>query len=342
MMRPVLSLLLTLPLLAACMSGPPATESVQVQAIALPSPTPLPTIGPIVIASLPPSEFTGSPVPSGPATPTLAVLSGGAFSIVTPTPLPDSPSFTLGTSLEGRAIEAYQFGDGPRDLVLVGAIHGGYELNTAILSELLIAHFQAFPEQVLPNIHLWIIPLANPDGAARGRDIEGRFNANGVDLNRNWGCEWSETAFLRDDPVDPGPRPFSEPETLLLRAFFLAIAPDVVLFYHSAAGGVFLGACGSSVPPAWLGETLENSSGYPYQESFDFYEVTGDASNWLAERGVASAVIELYTRSEPEFERNLRGVMAVQCYIARYDLANGLALPGLPEAIAAQCPESGS
>lgn len=288
-------------------------------------------------------------VPSGslptvdpPPLPTLIIRENGSPSstptlvLPTLTPYPDDVLFSIGRSVEGREIWAWQFGEGSRTIVLVGGIHGGYEANTVVLSERLAEHFRRHPEEVLPGIRLVIIPAANPDGLLRGNDLEGRFNARGVDLNRNWGCEWSETAFLRDIPVDPGPRPFSEPETLALRFYFVAEPPDVVIFYHSALGSVFLGACGGQRPGAgWLGDLLAEATGYLYQQTFSYYEVSGDATNWLAERGIPAAIVELETPDDPEIERNLAGVMALQAYLAGDEGGNEalpVALPTQEEA----------
>lgn len=229
--------------------------------------------------------------------------------------------------MQKRGIQAYQFGDGPRTIVLVGGIHGGYEANTVLLAEKLVDHFRANPADVLPGIRLVIIPVANPDGLARSYGLAGRFNASGVDLNRNWGCNWSETAYLGDMPIDPGPRPFSEPETRALRAYFLEERPDAVIFYHSAIGAIFSGECGDAHPAAlWMGDLLSRATGYPH-ERFTAYEVSGDASDWLAERGVPAAVIELSTHEAVEFERNLAGVMALQCHFA---LAEARSMPYNP------------
>jgi hypothetical protein len=231
-------------------------------------------------------------------------------------PLPDDIIFSIGDSVEGRPIWAWQFGDGDQTIILVGGIHGGYEANGIILSEELVDYFRRFPSDVLPSIRLIIIPAANPDGLEQGQNIDGRFNANGVDLNRNWGCEWSDTAYLRDREVSPGPRPFSEPESLALRALFIAAEPVAVVFYHSQLGAIFMGQCGDVPAAYWMGDLLARATGYRHERNFAYYEVSGDASNWLAERGVPAAVVELETRSDPEFEQNLSGVMALQCHFA--------------------------
>jgi len=289
------------PLLAACASpiAPPRPVSAASGPVLITATADLPTIAPPPERSTPQSD---APVPT--------------LILPTLTAFPDDDFFALGQSVEGRTIWAWQFGEGERTIVLVGGIHGGYEANTVLLSEMLVEHFRRSPEDVLPGIRLVIVPSANPDGTERGRGLEGRFNARGVDLNRNWGCEWSEEATLRERPVDPGPRPFSEPETLALRSFFISVEPDAVIFYHSAVGGVFMGACGNEPAAGWMGRLLAEATGYPYYREFHYYEVTGDASNWLAERGVPAAILELYSQDEPEFDENLRGVMALQCHFA--------------------------
>jgi hypothetical protein len=301
---PHLIVLVCLLALAACGNAPDPPDLIQpTQGFAFEmadvTPSSMPTIVPL------PTE---TPLPlTATIMPTLVMP--------TLTPYPDDDHFSIGESVEGSPIWVWQFGDGPKTIVLVGGIHGGFEANTVVLSEMLVGHLRANPDDVLPGIRLVIIPAANPDGLLRGSDIEGRFNAHGVDLNRNWGCEWSKTATLHDMEVNPGPRPFSEPETLALRSYFLSEEPDAVLFYHSAAGGVFVGDCGGDLEADWLGELIEASTGYTFS-TFDYYEVSGDAADWLAERGIPAAIIELSTHEEPEFERNLQGVMALQCHFA--------------------------
>lgn len=221
----------------------------------------------------------------------------------------------VGRSVEGRAIVARQLGSGSRALVLVGGIHGGWESNTVTLINELITYFDSHPREIPPEITLYLIPAANPDGLLRGRTEEGRFNTNGVDLNRNWGCEWSADAVWRRQAVNPGAAPFSEPETQGISAFIQRLMPEVVLFYHSAAGGVFAGNCegdhGSNVMAAVLGE----ATGYNYGESFTAYRVTGTAATWVDGLGIPSADVELQSWRESEFDRNLNGIKAVMTWL---------------------------
>ena len=244
----------------------------------------------------------------------------------------------IGTSVEGREILAYRFGKGSRTFVLVGAIHGGYEWNTAILSYELIDHFTANPGVVPPNMEVVIIPVANPDGlykvvgtSARftpedapqfdysneidpqGSVAAGRFNANDVDLNRNFDCEWKPNATWENTPVKAGSSAFSEPETRALRDFLLAESPEVVVFFHSANDGVYPNFCdaGPSREVLELTDLYSKASGYPFYDKFTNYEVTGAAESWLATQGISAITVELSTHKVIEFEKNLAGIKAM-------------------------------
>lgn len=155
------------------------------------SPTASPT------ATVPaPSSPTATPLPEATATPMPQPSPQ-------PTATPGSITRTLGTSAGGWPMVATQFGRGPTDIVFIGGIHGGYEWNTILLAYQAIDYFLAHPADVPPSVTLTIIPSANPDGQAfvtggAGRfgagevaveTTAGRFNDNGVDLNRNWDCQ---------------------------------------------------------------------------------------------------------------------------------------------------------
>jgi hypothetical protein len=240
-------------------------------------------------------------------------------------------------------IEHSTFGRGPLHLALVGSIHGGYEWNTANLAYEVLAYFEANPAVVPSSLTLHIIPVANPDGLALVKPgwttgpipppagvitdtLPGRFNGRGVDLNRNWNCNWSSAAVWRDRPISGGEAPFSESETVALREFFLSEKIDAVIFWHSAAGVVLPGRCGSAdhAPSNDLAAVYSAASGYPVRHSLP-YEITGDASDWLTTQGIASIAVELTDHTAVEFERNLSGVLAVLDYFADSCLVEGCA-----------------
>jgi hypothetical protein len=113
--------------------------------------------------------------------------------------------------------------------------------------------------------------------------------------------------------------------------------PAAVIFYHSALGAIFMGHCADCDSDGWMGRLLAEATGYPYERSFTYYDVTGDASNWLAERGIPAAVVELESRDAPEFERNLAGVIALQCYFVLQGVGGEEAFERLDEHVQRLC-----
>lgn len=268
-----------------------------------------------VISTPLPAASDQPPAPA--VTPTTYRLQPTAYSLE-PTANSQQPiasPFTFGTSAEGRELRGYRIGSGTRILMLIGAVHGGFETNTSALIEQLAAHFRDHPAELLPEVSLILIPSLNPDGVSRGRVLEGRFNANAVDLNRNWGCGWEPVAYFRDQVVGAGSVPFSEPETAALSALIQNMEPSAVLFYHAAADGVFAGECGGDAGSAALSEAYGSAAGYSYDVGFSRYPVTGTGPAWVNSIGIPSADVELASATDPEFDRNLRGVMAVQWWL---------------------------
>ncbi len=287
-----------------------------------PQPSVAPSANPFVIALTPPEQ-------PPPATIDVSMLTQVA--VPTAQLLP-AHTRLIGRSVGGRALLARRIegadaaGDSARVMLLVGGMHGGWEANTVTLINELIAHFAANPGDIPPGIALVLVPVANPDGLPYGREAAGRFNANGVDLNRNWGCGWQDEAYWRDLRVNAGDYAFSEPETSALADAIQALRPRVALFFHSAAGGVFAGSCEGSIYGA-QGRDASNAMSavygaaaeYRFGEAFDAYPVTGTAAGWAAGLGIAAADVELQTWTQSEFERNLRAIQAVMAWMAAQD-----------------------
>lgn len=218
----------------------------------------------------------------------------------------------IATSVEGRAVEAYRFGNGPVKIALIGGIHGGYEWNSVALMHRLIAHLTAGPTAVLTQTTLYVIPLLNPDGLAHSGGAEGRFNGNGVDLNRNWGCLWQAKATWKGRAVNPGPYPFSEPESRALRDFLVGEDFGAAVFYHSAGGLVTAGArCGGGEASRAFSHAIARVTGYTSMR-FPQSDVTGDASDWLAAQGIPAVTIELSTRTGLDWTQNLKALAVIQ------------------------------
>jgi len=236
----------------------------------------------------------------------------------------------IGQSVEGNPIEAYTFGNGDTHLLFVGGMHGGYEWNSVLLAYQMIDHLEANPEILETEQKVTIIPDLNPDGTflatskvgrfatsdiidPNTRLASGRFNANGVDLNRNFACKWSRESTWRGATVSAGSAPFSEPEAVALRDFVLANSPDAVLFWHSQANNVYASECEAGILPETLAlmSTYAKASGYGEVPKFDAYPITGDAEGWLASIGIPAVTVELKGYQTTEWAKNLAGTMAV-------------------------------
>lgn len=233
----------------------------------------------------------------------------------THTPLPEA--FAFGRSADGRDLVAYRVGSGEHVVMLIGGIHTGYEANTVRLVRQLLEYFQANRREVLSDVTLLFIPLLNPDGYEEGRDIAGRYNGNGVDLNRNWDCGWSPEAYFREEQVDPGSAPFSEPETMALASLIYQMQPRAVIFYHAAANGIFAGDCehGKHVSNS-LATIYGQRSGYPFGDEFSEYPVSGTGPAWVDSLGIPSIDVELATADSTEFIRNLPAIIGIQTWLS--------------------------
>ena len=250
-------------------------------------------------------------------------------------PPPAAPAITeviteIGRSVEGRPIEAHSFGEGETHLMFVGGIHGGYEWNSVMLAYRFIDYLKANPEVLSANMKVTVVPSMNPDGlfAVVGKggrfDVDdapdvhdnsgtGRFNARGVDLNRNFDCKWTEESMWRGDTVSAGTAPFSEPETAALRDLVLADKPDAVVFWHSQANAVYGSECTGGILPGGMTvlNTYASAAGYTAVPTFTSYAVTGDAEGWLASIGVPAITVELSSHQTLEWEKNLAGSEAL-------------------------------
>ena len=262
----------------------------------------------------------------------------------TPEPVEPEPAYytsrVIGTSVEGRPIEAHRFGNGDEHLLFVGGIHGGYEWNSVILAYEFIDYFREAAGRVPEELSVSIVPNLNPDGtfAVIGKDGRfsladvpedegplgtGRMNANGVDLNRNFACKWQPESTWRGNVVSAGTEAFSEPEAAALRNLVFEIEPSAVAFWHSQSNAVYASECEAGVLPGTVAlmETYADAAGYPSVLTFDAYPITGDAEGWLASIGIPAITVELSTHETVEWEKNRAGVEAVLAAYSAQPLA---------------------
>lgn len=267
----------------------------------------------------------------------------------TPSPVPWSEREVLGTSVQGREIEVVRLGNGRRWFAALAAIHGAHECNTHLLAEAILDRLLQEPGLLPADVTLFFVPLANPDGCA----LDTRANANGVDLNRNWDTgDWTADAQGPDGllPGSGGSHPLSEPETVLLRDWLLALrqgSPDgevPIISYHSAVPetGLAQPAYGADGRPDPASEELAmayaEATGYRYSPVWvGTYRITGELIHWAGENGLVAIDVELPDREPPDnvpagwseshLETNLDGLMQVFAPSASSDARAATATP---------------
>ncbi len=126
----------------------------------------------------------------------------------------------VGVSVENRLIETVVLGHGPDTIFIMATIHGNEPAGTALVGRL-VDHLdkQRF---LLEGRRIVIVPVANPDGMAQST----RYNARGVDLNRN---------FAADNRVDSernGLTALSEPEARTIAQLLNRYRPNRIVALH--------------------------------------------------------------------------------------------------------------
>jgi hypothetical protein len=238
----------------------------------------------------------------------------------------------IGSSVRGQEITAYHYGTGDTEILFMGGIHGGYEWNTVLVAYELMDYLEANPNTIPDNIQVTVIPVLNPDGleetvgtagrftkadvpSAQNATVPGRFNANIVDLNRNFDCDWNAVGTWQDTSVSGGSKAFSEPESQAFRDYVQTAGPDAVVVWYSSApgGGVFASNCYNGVlqETNTITNAYSEASGYKAYQEFNYYEITGDAVNWLAKNNIPAISVLLSTHETVEWSKNRAGIEAL-------------------------------
>jgi protein MpaA len=267
------------------------------------------TAGPLETRKIPPTSYYLPTLTPNP------FYTPPVFETSTPFLLANGPRPTvIGFSRAGRAIEAYTFGAGERQYLIVAGIHGGYEGNTIALANELITYITGNPGAVPTDATLYIIRNMNPDGEARDNGVDGRVNNNGVDLNRNfpsdnWTADWDRNGCWIYRPTTGGAYPGSEPETRSVMNFVRSHKIIALISYHSAALGIFPGGVPWEAPSKRLANVLAKVTNYPYPPVDTGCLYTGTLADWAVENGVGAAVdMELRDHKNTDFAENLKAL----------------------------------
>ncbi len=224
---------------------------------------------------------------------------------LTPTPTEFAVNtITIGTSVGNRPIEAICLGSGTRIAVLVAGMHGD-EANPRYMLADIQAAFEADPTLIPAGVKVCFITEMNPDGIT----ANDRFNAHGVDLNRNWDTNDWVADIVRGNGTllgGGGNAPLSEPENSSLANFLLVLKSQtsenmIILSYHSTVstfsdirpgytvvnGQIQWGPLSSTAAQRYASQV-----GYTYLYQYA-YPLTGEGLHWMADNGFVSIGIEM-------------------------------------------------
>ncbi len=126
-----------------------------------------------------------------------------------------------GISIENRPIMYNVIGQGPEVIFILAAIHGD-EPAGALLVKRLSDYLQQNQHRLLRGRTVVLLPVANPDGLAKNS----RYNANEVDLNRNF------ESPNRINKEEFGLMALSEPEAHIINRFIRQYTPERIVSIH--------------------------------------------------------------------------------------------------------------
>ena len=245
-------------------------------------------------------------------------------------PAKDKSETIIGKSVQGNEIKAFHFGNGTKEVLFIGGIHGGYSWNTALVGFEAIDWFKKNNSVIPKDVKVTVIPILNPDGLKKVTgttekftasqvnqsstiQTEGRFNANNVDLNRNFACEWQATGMWQDKEVSGGKEAFSEPEAQAIKDYVTKNKPLAIVTWYSAEGSVYASNCKKGILPETqtLTDLYAKASGYKSEKDFDHYAITGDMVNWFASQNIPAISVLLTTHDQTEWSKNQAGIEAI-------------------------------
>ncbi|MGQ9559960.1 MAG: M14 family zinc carboxypeptidase [Candidatus Oleimicrobiaceae bacterium] len=233
---------------------------------------------------------------------------------------------SIGSSVQGRGIWALKISDNPlvdEDepcFLVEGCIHGNenHGLEACLHFIRYLVNGYGVDQQVTSWVEgreIWVVPLVNPDGHEMNR----RTNANGVDLNRNFGYWWSFAASSY------GSRPFSEPETRAIRDLAEAVRPYGSISFHTS-GRLVLYPWAYIDAPATPDERLfaltarelvdsinvvSTLGRYNFRRSGTWYWHGGEHNDWMySQYGMVSFTIEMMnSQSAPPSDEENEAVL---------------------------------
>jgi len=143
---------------------------------------------------------------------------------------------TIGYSVLGVPLSAITLGFGPKRILMWSQMHGNETTTTKALVDFITWFLAPAQGDLQHKLTLCIVPQLNPDGAKAYT----RFNANGIDLNR--------------DAVA-----LSQPESIALRGLFDSFAPAYCLNLHDQRSIYAAGVNGPAASVSFLAPSADEN-----------------------------------------------------------------------------------
>jgi len=216
--------------------------------------------------------------------------------------------YEFGLSIEDRQLAALKISDNVEEdepeseVMFDGGIHGdeiGAAENMIRFARKLCLEYGSDPEitELVDNREIWIYPMVNPDG----RVNMVRYNAAGVDLNRDWGYMW--------DGMGSSNGAYSQVETKVLRDFINSRQFVIHTTYHSGMEGVLYTWCHRpDLTPDndshnYIAGLYSSSSGYSnlqYVQSYFDYPTNGELIDFTyGVNGAIGLTMEISYNKQP-------------------------------------------
>ncbi|XP_075981331.1 carboxypeptidase B-like [Anticarsia gemmatalis] len=206
---------------------------------------------------------------------------------------------SLGNSYEGRVMKLAKISLNPRagnPIIFVDAgIHSREWVAPAyalyMIHRLITDPAAVQPGGELDGVDWYILPVANPDGyeftrTARSNRLWRKTRSKnghcyGVDGNRNYGFKWAVSGVSKnpcDKETFAGPKPFSEPETRMVRNIMMENSKLMKLYVSLHSYGQYLvypwGYTGDILPKEWkkldsmaraVSDSVKRAGGKPFR-----------------------------------------------------------------------------
>jgi len=211
--------------------------------------------------------------------------------------------YDLATTVQNRHVYGMKISDNPlseEDEIVnffVGCHHGNEKISEEVpmyFLNYILSNYGTNPDVTfwVDNREIWVIPLVNPDGFFNNN----RYNANNVDINRNYSFHWGQSAS------NYGPYPFSEVETQAVRNLNLAHHFTTAHSYHSYGEEIlypFAWAANHPSPDNPFFVEMTNAmaayNGYTPMLSGNLYPHGGEMNDYLyGEKGVFGCTSEVW------------------------------------------------